>query len=116
MSTGSHRGVSSGNSSGSQGTHDVKLEKLGFYRAEIKHEFNLLSNRVNAYITSQSFLVVGFALAMGNLNPQWGSLFRLIFPPRARAAWYRHLRSGVAGYQGGQRQHQSVAREATAPV
>jgi hypothetical protein len=80
VSRGSHRGISGGNSSGSQGTHDVKLEKLRFYRAEIQHEFNLLSNRVNAYITSQSFLVVGFALAMGNLNPRWGSLFRLIFP------------------------------------
>jgi hypothetical protein len=79
--TGSHRGISGGNSSGSQRTHDVKLEKLRFYRAEIQHEFNLLSNRVNAYITSQSFLVVGFTLAMGNLNPHWGSLFRLIFPP-----------------------------------
>jgi hypothetical protein len=81
VSTGSHRGISGDDSSGSQRTHDVKLEKLRFYRAEIQHEFNLLSNRVNAYITSQSFLVVGFALAMGNLNPHWGSLFRLIFPP-----------------------------------
>ena len=80
VSTGAQRGISGGHPSGSQGTHDVKLDKLRFYRAEIKHEFNLLSNRVNAYITSQSFLVVGFALAMGNLNPQWGSLFRLIFP------------------------------------
>ena len=80
MSAGLHPGRSGGDSSGSPGTHDVKLEKLRFYRAEIQHEFNLLSNRVNAYITSQSFLVVGFALAMSNLNPHWGSLFRLIFP------------------------------------
>jgi hypothetical protein len=60
---------------------DVKLEKLRFYREEIKHEFNLLSNRVSAYITSQSFLVTGFALSLGNLNPQWGELFRQVFPP-----------------------------------
>jgi transposase InsO family protein len=67
--------------SGSPGTHDVKLEQLRFYRAEIQHEFNLLSTRVSAYITSQSFLVIGFTLAMSHSNPHWGSLFRLIFPP-----------------------------------
>src|SRR5262249_55285550 len=39
------------------------------------------SNRVSAYITSQSFLVTGFAISLGNLNPQWGDLFRQVFPP-----------------------------------
>jgi hypothetical protein len=58
----------------------VNLERLRFYREEIKHEFNLLSNRVSSYVTSQSFLVTAFALSMGNSNPRWGSLFRLIFP------------------------------------
>jgi hypothetical protein len=57
-----------------------KLEKLKFIRAEIKHEFSLLSSRVGAYLTCQSFLVVGFALSMGNMNPEWGGLFRLFFP------------------------------------
>jgi hypothetical protein len=78
---GLHAGRSGGDQARSPGPHDVKLEKLRFYRAEIQHEFNLLSTRVSAYITSQSFLVVGFALAMSNMNPHWGSLFRLIFPP-----------------------------------
>jgi hypothetical protein len=59
---------------------EVKLQKLRFYRDEIRHEYNLLSNRVSAYITSQSFLVTGFALSMGNLNPRWGDLFRIVFP------------------------------------
>jgi hypothetical protein len=57
-----------------------KLEKLHFYREEIKHEYNLLSGRVSAYITSQAFLVTGYGLSMGNANPQWGSIFRLVFP------------------------------------
>jgi hypothetical protein len=58
----------------------ARLDKLKFYRSEIQHEFSLLSARISAYITSQSFLVIGFATSMGNMNPRWGSLFRLVFP------------------------------------
>lgn len=58
----------------------AKVELLRYYRDEIKHEFSLLSNRVSAYISSQSFLIIAFASAMGNLNPHWGTLFRLLFP------------------------------------
>jgi hypothetical protein len=64
LSTPSHPGQSKSDQAVSQETHQVKLEKLKFYRAEIKHEFNLLYDRVNSYITSQSFLVIGFALSM----------------------------------------------------
>jgi hypothetical protein len=60
---------------------ESKLERLKFIRAEIRHEFSLLSSRVGAYLTCQSFLVIAFALSMGNTNPEWGGLFRLIFPP-----------------------------------
>lgn len=63
-----------------QEAFQIKLERLKFYRAEIQHEFNLLANRVSSYITSQSFLVIGFAMSMGNMNPQWGDVFRLIVP------------------------------------
>jgi hypothetical protein len=64
----------------SQEMLQTKLRRLEFYRAEVKHEFNLLSNRLNAYITSQSFLVIAFALSMSNMNPQWTSLLRLTLP------------------------------------
>jgi hypothetical protein len=60
--------------------HQDGLEKLKFIRGEMKHEFSLLAGRVNAYLTCQSFLVVAYALSMGNVNPEWGALFRLIFP------------------------------------
>lgn len=56
----------------------LKLEKLKFYRSEVKHEFELLSSRLNSYILSQSFLVTAFAISMG--NPGWGGTFRLTFP------------------------------------
>jgi hypothetical protein len=58
----------------------VKLEKLKYYREEDKHEWNLLSNRISSYITSQSFLVTAYAVSMGNQNPRWGSWFTLFFP------------------------------------
>jgi len=54
-----------------------KLEKLNHYRSENIHEWALLSNRVSAYITSQSFLVTAYAISMGNLDPH----FRWFFPP-----------------------------------
>lgn len=60
--------------------NEAALNRLHFYRDEIKSEFALLSNRVGAHISAQSFLIIAYASAMGNLNPQWGHLFRLIFP------------------------------------
>lgn len=62
-------------------SHEEALNRLRFYRSEIKDEFALLSNRVGAHISAQSFLIIAYASAMGNLNPQWGHHFRLIFPP-----------------------------------
>ena len=57
-----------------------KLERLEFYRSEIKMEYDLLSNRMSAYVTSQSFLCIAFATSMGNLNPHWGNIFNFVFP------------------------------------
>ena len=38
------------------------LDKLKFYRDEVKHEFNLLTTRSTILVTCQSFLVVPFAI------------------------------------------------------
>jgi hypothetical protein len=38
------------------------IDKLRFFRDEVKHEFNLLSMRSNILVTCQSFLVVPFAI------------------------------------------------------
>jgi len=66
-------------------TDDVLLfgtpkDRLDFYRREIQYETTLLSNRTNAYLTAQSFLVIAFASSMANLNPEWGELFTLVVP------------------------------------
>jgi len=49
-------------------------------RAEVEHEYGVLANRLNSYMTSQAFLVSGYAISMGNMNPAWGNRFSLYFP------------------------------------
>lgn len=56
-------------------------ERLDFYRREIQYETSILANRTDAYLASQSFLVIAFASCMSNLNPGWGKLFTLVIPP-----------------------------------
>ncbi|WPP01861.1 hypothetical protein SFA35_11135 [Pseudomonas sp. HR96] len=56
-------------------------ERLDFYRKEIQYETAILSNRTNAYLSAQSFLVIAYCSSMGNLNPEWGKLFTLVVPP-----------------------------------
>ena len=55
--------------------------RLDFYRNEIQYETSLMSNRTNAYLSAQSFLVIAYASSMANLNPEWGKLFTLVVPP-----------------------------------
>jgi len=45
------------------------MERLRFYRSEVGHESGLLSGRLNAYITSQSFLIIAFTLFLVNVDP-----------------------------------------------
>lgn len=53
-----------------------KLDLLNYYRREDTQEWTLLTNRVNSYITSQSFLITAFAASMANPDLR----FRLCFP------------------------------------
>ncbi|UCB47364.1 MAG: hypothetical protein JSV25_08135 [Spirochaetota bacterium] len=48
------------------------LDKIRFYREEVKHEFNLLAMRSTILITCQSFLILPFAIfnAAGNFRAQ----------------------------------------------
>lgn len=56
-------------------------ERLDFYRREIHYETTNLSNRTNAYLSAQSFLLIAWASSMANLNPNWGELFTFVVPP-----------------------------------
>lgn len=60
---------------------DTPKARLDFYRQEIQYETTLLSNRTNAYLSAQSFLVIAYASSMANLNPEWGKTFTLVIPP-----------------------------------
>lgn len=55
-------------------------DRLDFYRNEIQCETTILSDRSNAYLGAQSFLVVVYASSMANLNPEWGKFFTLVVP------------------------------------
>lgn len=56
-------------------------ERLDFYRREIHYETTNLSNRTNAYLSAQSFLVIAYASSMANMNTEWGAMFTLVVPP-----------------------------------
>lgn len=60
-------------------TEERILKAFKTCRDEIQYEYNILAGRLNSYITSQSFLVSGYAISMGNSNPDWGARFRLYF-------------------------------------
>ncbi len=44
------------------------LTKLEYYRAETRHEYSLLGQRVSWYVTCQSFLIIAFSSGMSNSN------------------------------------------------
>ncbi|WP_268797683.1 hypothetical protein [Pseudomonas huanghezhanensis] len=80
---------------GSQGTiFSTAKDRLDFYRREIHFETTNLSSRTNAYLASQSFLVIAYASSMANLNAQWGLLFTMVVP--VMLALFGALSSGMA--------------------
>ncbi|WP_125933114.1 hypothetical protein [Candidatus Sodalis sp. SoCistrobi] len=54
---------------------------LRFYRSEIQWQSGLLSGRLNAFIASQSFLVIAYATSISSLVGRWNNPFTLLFPP-----------------------------------
>ncbi|MEN3259856.1 hypothetical protein AAH678_14080 [Sodalis endosymbiont of Spalangia cameroni] len=54
---------------------------LKFYCSEIQWQSGLLSGRLNAFIASQSFLVIAYATAISSLVGNWKNPFALLFPP-----------------------------------
>jgi hypothetical protein len=60
---------------------DKDLALLNFYRDEIRFESGMLSSRLNAFISSQSFLVIGYASSMSASLGRWHNPFSLVFPP-----------------------------------
>ncbi|MCG7600099.1 hypothetical protein MHM84_09890 [Halomonas sp. McH1-25] len=57
------------------------IDLLKFYRSEIQFQSSLLAGRLNAFISSQSFLVIAYAMTASSLIGQWQAPFTLLFPP-----------------------------------
>lgn len=68
------------NSGGQTALFGSPKDRLDFYRKEIQYETAILSNRTNAYLGAQSFLVIAYTSCMANVNPQWGHAFTLVVP------------------------------------
>lgn len=56
------------------------LKKLEYYRAETRHEYSLLGQRVSWYVTCQSFLIIAFSSGMSNPNVYFRLGVALILP------------------------------------
>jgi len=54
-------------------------ESFRVCREEIQHEYSILSNRLSSYITSQSFLVTGYAISLGASISGLRNDLRLVF-------------------------------------
>lgn len=54
-----------------------EMEKLRFYRDEVRHEFSMLTTRTTILVTCQSFLVVPFAIL--NTAPRFRSVLAAVF-------------------------------------
>lgn len=56
-------------------------DQLDYIRTEIRSEIGLLNNRLNALMSSQSFLVIAYASTLSSSNGDFRSLFTVILPP-----------------------------------
>jgi hypothetical protein len=60
---------------------DESADLLARYRSEIRFESELLSGRLNSFMSSQSFLLIAYASAMGAAHGDWHHPFTLALPP-----------------------------------
>lgn len=57
------------------------MDHLDHIRTEIRAEIGLLNSRLNALLSSQSFLVIAYGSALGAGYGDWHGLFTLLLPP-----------------------------------
>jgi hypothetical protein len=58
-----------------------ELDMLKFYRTEVRFESELLAARLNALLSSQSFLVIAYAASMSASEGHWDAIFTVLLPP-----------------------------------
>ncbi|RZL28980.1 MAG: hypothetical protein EOP64_02680 [Sphingomonas sp.] len=57
------------------------IELYHHYRTEVQHEMSLMLARLNALLTSQSFLVIAYASSMAIANGHWSQPLAMLLPP-----------------------------------
>jgi hypothetical protein len=57
------------------------IEFYRHYRSEVQHEMSLMLARLNALLTSQSFLVIAYASSMAIANGHWSEPLAMLLPP-----------------------------------
>jgi len=59
----------------------IPTDQLDYIRTEIREEIGLLNSRLNAMISSQSFLVIAYGSALSSNLGEWRNLFCVTVPP-----------------------------------
>ena len=59
----------------------ISTSELDHIRGEIRAEISLLNNRLNALISSQSFLVIAYGTSLSAGYDNWNGLFTITLPP-----------------------------------
>ena len=59
----------------------IPTNELDHVRQEIRAEINLLNSRLNALISSQSFLVIAYGTSLSAGYGSWDELFTVTLPP-----------------------------------
>lgn len=67
-------------SAANPGPPNADAHLLQHIRTEIRAESDLLGERLNALLSSQSFLVIAYASSMGAANGRWTGVFPLVLP------------------------------------
>lgn len=62
-------------------TQPASTNELDHVREEIRAEINLLNSRLNALISSQSFLVIAYGSSLSAGYGNWNGLFTITLPP-----------------------------------
>ena len=81
--TSERNGTNSSDDRGSQASerNAVTTTELDHIRQEIRAEINLLNSRLNALISSQSFLVIAYGTSLSAGYDNWNGLFTITLPP-----------------------------------
>lgn len=61
--------------------HKTRTDQLSYIRTEIRAEIDLLNQRLNALMASQSFLVIAYSSTLSSGYGDFQSVFTVIMPP-----------------------------------